>query len=156
MHLLNIPGFGELAIQYLVFDLNGTLALDGIMSAGTKEHLKALAETFEIHIISSDTNSTLHSQVKDLPVKGVVIEGDATKEVKKQYVEDLGEETVIAIGNGNNDMLMLQTAAIGIAVIGPEGASAKAVSNADLVFSSIEDMLAALTSPRRLVSGLRG
>jgi soluble P-type ATPase len=50
---------------------------------------------------------------------------------------------------------MLKEAAIGIAVVGPEGASAAALQQADVVTRSIIDALDLLLNPRRLVATLR-
>jgi hypothetical protein len=44
------------------------------------------------------------------------------------YVEWLGAEKCAAVGNGRNDAEMLTASALGIAVIGPEGAHAAAVA----------------------------
>ena len=43
---------------------------------------------------------------------------------KAQYVAGLGSDRCVAIGNGANDASMLELAALGIAVLGPEGAAA--------------------------------
>jgi len=62
---------------------------------------------------------------------------------------------VVAIGNGANDAAMLQEAALGIAVLGPEGLAAEALLAADVVVASIEDALDLLLRPHRLVATLR-
>jgi soluble P-type ATPase len=63
-------------------------------------------------------------------------------EQKARYVAELGKATVAAIGNGRNDRLMLREAALGIAVIGPEGTAGDAVRAAKVVAA---DPLTALT-----------
>ena len=50
---------------------------------------------------------------------------------------------------------MLQEAALGIAVLGPEGLAAEALLAADVVVASIEDALDLLLRPHRLVATLR-
>ena len=45
-------------------------------------------------------------------------------EAKSDYVETLGADTVVAMGNGANDAAMIERAALGIAILGPEGAAA--------------------------------
>jgi hypothetical protein len=49
---------------------------------------------------------------------------------------------------------MLRDAALGILVIGREGAAVRSLLAADLVVSSIEDALDLLGSPKRLVASL--
>ncbi len=68
---------------------------------------------------------------------------------------DLGPERCVAIGNGANDAAMLEAAALGIAVVGPEGAAASAVGNADVVCTSITDALDLLLDERALIATLR-
>jgi soluble P-type ATPase len=62
---------------------------------------------------------------------------------------------VVAIGNGANDAAMLSTAALGIAVLGPEGTARESIEAADVVVTSIEIGLDLLLNPRRLVATLR-
>jgi P-type E1-E2 ATPase len=74
---------------------------------------------------------------------------------KTAFVQNLGAETVIAIGQGANDAGMLQAAAIGIAVLGDEGLAVTTLLSADLVVASIYDALALLDYPTRLIATLR-
>jgi P-type E1-E2 ATPase len=76
-------------------------------------------------------------------------------EQKAALVRDLGAASVVAVGNGANDALMLKEAALGIAVIEGEGASVAAVVNADVVCRSIRHALDLLLHPRRLSATLR-
>lgn len=73
---------------------------------------------------------------------------------KAELVGRLGAESVIAVGNGRNDVAML-TAALGIAVLGAEGCAGAALRAADVVVPSISDALDCLLEPRRLVATLR-
>jgi soluble P-type ATPase len=76
-------------------------------------------------------------------------------EHKETYVDHLEREKVIAIGNGANDALMLAAAGLGILLIQKEGASVKALMNADIVCNTIVDALELLTNPLRIVASLR-
>jgi P-type E1-E2 ATPase len=71
---------------------------------------------------------------------------------KADVVKQLGAERVVAIGNGANDADMLREAAVGIAVVGPEGLSGGALAAADVVVVSISDALGLLLNSRRLVA----
>jgi hypothetical protein len=53
------------------------------------------------------------------------------------------------------DVLMIREAALGIAVIGPEGASGATVAAADLVCRSILEAFDLLAEPRALAATLR-
>ncbi len=76
-------------------------------------------------------------------------------EAKLDYIEKLGADTVVAVGNGANDAAMLERAALGIAVIGPEGAAAKTLQKADVVAPDIRSALELLLFPKRLIATLR-
>jgi soluble P-type ATPase len=67
----------------------------------------------------------------------------------------LGSEKVIAIGNGRNDMPMMEIAGLAIAVIGPEGAAGEMLRIADAVVRDIHDALDLVTHPLRLKATLR-
>ena len=74
---------------------------------------------------------------------------------KAALVERLGAAGCVAIGNGANDVAMLERAALGIAVVGPEGASGRALLAADVVCRSVLDAFDLLLDPRLLVATLR-
>jgi soluble P-type ATPase len=74
---------------------------------------------------------------------------------KARFVEGLGAERCVAIGNGANDAAMLAAAALGIAVVGPEGAAGSALLAADVVARSIADALDLVLDERALVATLR-
>jgi soluble P-type ATPase len=64
-------------------------------------------------------------------------------------------QTVVAIGNGRNDWLMLREAALGIAVIQREGAASKAIRSADIVMTDIHAAFELLLKSQRLIATLR-
>ena len=74
---------------------------------------------------------------------------------KAFFVRELGPETVVAVGNGANDAAMLGEAAIGIAVLGPEGLALDALLAADVIVPNILAALDLLQDPSRLVATLR-
>jgi P-type E1-E2 ATPase len=153
---LIIPGFGEVKIKNVVFDLNGTLAVDGLISDETRRQLKEVAKVLELYVLTADTHGTFNKEAEGLPVTGRITSKAIAAEEKLALVEELGAEQTIAVGNGNNDILMLKTAAIGIAVMGEEGASSQAIASADLVVKTTTDALNLLLYPKRLIASLRG
>ena len=74
---------------------------------------------------------------------------------KRDYVGELGADITVAVGNGRNDRLMLEKAALGIAVIQAEGAAAATLTCADVVCTNITSALDLLIHPLRLVASLR-
>jgi soluble P-type ATPase len=52
---IDIPGFGELSLEHLVLDYNGTLAIDGYPVPGIEFRLQALSERLKLHVVTADT-----------------------------------------------------------------------------------------------------
>jgi len=155
MLAVEIPGFGALRLEHLVLDYNGTLALDGEPLPGVRDALCALASSLTIHVLTADTFGKAGSRLQGLPCRRSVLDAANQDAAKQAYVEALGPATVVCIGNGRNDRLMLEAAALGIAVVQEEGAAVEALTSADVVAPSIAAALALLTNPLRLVATLR-
>lgn len=154
MLTIDIPGWGSYPIRHLVLDLNGTLALDGGLIPGVVERIRDLTPKLDIHVLTADTFGNAAKVCHGLPVTLHIIPKEDQTRAKQKYLRGLPLKTV-AIGNGRNDMGMLVDAALGIAVMGPEGASTEAVRAADVVTMSINDALDLLIYPDRLEATLR-
>lgn len=150
-----IPDFGALELEHLVLDFNGTLAVDGELLPGVAERLVALAPRLSIHVLTADTHGTAARSLESLPCSLAVAPPSDQGEAKRRFVEGLGAEHVVAIGNGRNDRLMLRAARIGIAVMQREGAAVATLAEADVIVPAIEDALDLLAHPLRLVASLR-
>jgi len=149
---IDVPGRPLLALEHLLLDQNGTLTNRGTLIDGVSERLARLRERLELHVLTADTFGTLEVLVRELGVRGHRITSGADK---RSFLQALGARSCAAIGNGNNDVAMLTAAALGIAVIGPEGASTAAVAAADVVCGSVLDALELLLDERVLVATLR-
>ncbi|MDR1111801.1 MAG: ATPase P [Deltaproteobacteria bacterium] len=152
---VDIPGRGLLQLSYLVLDYNGTMALDGHLLPGVGSLLAKISEILEIHVVTADTFGLARQGLSGLPASLSVLGPSGQTAAKQRFVEVLGPERTCAVGNGRNDCLMLKASALGLAVIGPEGASQASVSQADLVCPDIGAALGLLLNPLRLVAGLR-
>jgi soluble P-type ATPase len=152
---LDIPNSGIYNLEIAVFDFNGTLALDGHLSEWVKQKIELLAKQLEIHILTSDTFGRAQQECQDLPVRLKILESQNHTNEKASYLAQFGHKQVVAIGNGANDQLMFEAAALGVAVIGPEGCCCQALLSADLVVSSVDDAIDLLLNPKRIVASLR-
>jgi len=152
---INIPGYRILKLEHIVFDYNGTLAVDGEVIPGVKEVLRSLAGRLTIHIVTADTFGKVKSRLSDLPCKITILPEKEQDIGKRNFVQSLGANRTVAVGNGRNDRLMLQSSVLGIAVVLGEGASAQTLTMADVVCTSIIEALALLNNPLRLVATLR-
>ncbi|MBN1949441.1 MAG: HAD hydrolase family protein [Candidatus Cloacimonetes bacterium] len=152
---LKIPGWKVLNINHLVLDFNGTLAEDGRILPGIKEKLITLSEKVEIHILTADTHQGVRKSFLGCNYHIEIIPDSSQASCKCQYIQQLGADSVVAVGNGNNDASMLAEAALGIAVIQSEGASARTIAAADIIFNDIEKALETLNNQCRLIASLR-
>ena len=152
---IDVPNASPLRLEYLVCDLNGTLALDGALLPGVAERLGLLAERLAVCILTADTHGSA-AEMADLP--GLRVErlgpgrGD---DQKRACIERLGAGRCVAMGNGRNDAKMLGQAVLGIVVIGREGAAREALLAGDVVCYEPTEALDLLLHPKRLVATLR-
>jgi P-type E1-E2 ATPase len=149
---IDVSGGAHLELEHLVLDLNGTLTERGALILGVAERLVKLAGRIELHVATADTFGTARELSARLHIQ---IETIATGSDKLDLVHRLGREKTAAIGNGRNDGPMLEAAALGIAVVGPEGAAAAALLAADIVCRSITDALDLLLEPNTINATLR-
>lgn len=129
-------------------DFTGTLSCRGKLSLGVREQLLMLNEWIDIHVISSDSFGTAKGEFSELPFvtfKDLSKVKGAHDVAKQRYVQKLQPVHVVALGNGNNDRLMLQTTkkagGLAIGVDNGEGCSADAVMNADLIITGAVNAL---------------
>ncbi len=59
MLIYEIPGRGDIEIENIVFDYNGTIAVDGKILAGVKGLLLELRKYVNIYILTADTYGTV-------------------------------------------------------------------------------------------------
>jgi P-type E1-E2 ATPase len=152
---ITIPGRGNYTIKNLVLDLNGTIAVDGNIIGGVKEKLAMLSQKLDIFLVTADTNKSAERLVRDLPVTLYTIKETEENDQKLRVVLKQDKNNTASIGNGCNDVSMLKESAIGICIVGGEGASAEAMMVSDLVISTINDALDLLLKPHRLRATLR-
>jgi P-type E1-E2 ATPase len=149
---IEIPSRPLLEIEHLLLDLNGTLTDRGMLIDGVAERLSRIERQLNLHALSADTFGTLDELASKLRISAHRISSGAEK---RQFLETLGAQHCAAIGNGTNDVPMLSAAALGIAVIGPEGASMAALSAADIACRSILEALDLVLDERAIVATLR-
>ncbi len=155
MLTFDIPGFKAMQLAHLVMDYNGTLAVDGKLVDGVVARLEILSRDLRIHVITADTFGLVQQQMAHLPCQVSVLGKESQAEAKLRYVQELGLEQTVCIGNGRNDRLMLQAAALGLAVILAEGIAGETIQAADVITRSITDALDLLLNPLRLTATLR-
>ncbi len=150
-----VQGYGEISLEHVVLDYNGTLATDGQLQEGIQSLLNKVAEHVELHIVTADTFGKVKSGIERIRCKLSILSRQDQALAKQQYVKNLGSNRIAAIGNGRNDRLMVKEAALGIAVIGDEGSALETLVACDVVCKRAEDALELLLNPKRLIATLR-
>jgi len=152
---LILPGKNKIEISEIVFDVNGTLAVDGTLISGVKPKIEQLKGIVGIHLLTANTHGKQDQIDRLLDLQAVQIQSGNEAEQKRSYVESLGIERVIAIGQGANDAAMLKAARIGICVGSPEGTAVSTLQSADIFFPDVISALDSLLHPIRLKASLR-
>lgn len=151
--VVRVPGAADLELEHVVLDVNGTLTDRGRLIDGVAERLAVVRSLLALHILSADT----YGNAEDIAAgAGATFRRVAHGDEKRAYVEQLGAARTASVGNGANDVAMLRAAALGIAVIGPEGANGGALAAAAIVAPSIAVALDLLCDPRAMAATLRG
>jgi soluble P-type ATPase len=153
---LEIPGWGTLKLQNALLDLNGTLALDGILPETVEKRLHRLQELLTVYVVTADTHGTVADLLRDCSDLEILrIEVGNEAEQKCDLLEKLGVSHTVALGNGANDTLMLRKACLGICVMQGEGTSLQALLAGDILVRSADEALDLLLKPARLLATLR-
>jgi soluble P-type ATPase len=159
---IEIPGQPPLTLRHLVSDLNGTLAVDGVLLSGVASRLARLSASLAVHIVTAGTHGGLELATAEVAVACAAADFTAPHWVriasgadKARYVTDLDADGVVALGNGANDVPMFRLARLSIAVLGGEGARAQTLAAAHIVTTSPLAALDLLLHPARLVATLR-
>jgi len=152
---INIPGRGLLQLEHLVSDVNGTLAVDGVLMDGLARRIASLRGRLTVHLLTADTHGKQTVIDHQLNLTATRLSGGNEQEQKRAYVEKLGSKKVVALGQGANDAAMLKEAGLGICVMSPEGSAVETLLSADLVVPDIMAAFDLLDKPLRIAASLR-
>lgn len=152
---INIPGRGNFQLKHLVCDVNGTLAVDGVLIDGLTQKIALLRSFMTVHLLTADTHGGQSVIDQQLNLEAVRIRPGDEAHQKADYVRNLGANNVVALGQGANDAEMLKAAALGICVISPEGTAVETMLVADLLMPDVFSALELLEKPMRIKADLR-
>ncbi len=152
---IRIPGRGTLQLEHLVSDVNGTLALDGVLMDGVAQQIASIRNRVAVHMLTADTHGKQAAIDQQLNLTATQLTGGKEQEQKRAYIKKLGSEKVIAIGQGANDAAMLKEAALGICVMSSEGAATETLLSADIVVPNIFVAFDLLDKPLQITATLR-
>jgi soluble P-type ATPase len=151
---ITVPGHGVIELENVVLDLNGTLTESGEFVPGALDCLEALkAAGYRIYVLSGDTKGNLARTFQGFADIEAVL--TKTAEDKRSFVESIGPERTVCVGNGNIDVEMFKVARLSLCTIQAEGATTKALLQADIVVTHIKHAAEILLDPEKLIATLR-
>lgn len=152
---IDIPGWMNLKLEAAVFDFNGTLAANGQTPDQVIAKLRELGQRLNVHVITADTFGTARSIFGPAGISLQVLNPGDQAAQKFKLISRLGPANTVAVGNGANDVLMLEAAILGIAVISREGVYVPTLNVAQIAVISPLDAIDLLLYPDRLKATLR-
>ncbi|WOE69204.1 haloacid dehalogenase [Hydrogenimonas thermophila] len=152
---IQIPNYGQFNIKHIVCDYNGTIAKDGKLAPGIKDIFKLLSENYNVHVITADTFGTVKKELESVDITVKILSSSNHTQEKGEYIKTLGSKYCASIGNGNNDVEMLQESALSIAIMGDEGCATSTLMKSNIVCKSITDALLLFIKQKRLIATLR-
>lgn len=152
---IEVPGRCLYSIENIVFDYNGTIAVNGIISSTIRDKISLLCEMANVYILTADTYGSAARECEGLNVKLMTFPRDDAGDYKAKIVSSLGSNNTICFGNGYNDKKMFEVAKISVAVLEEEGICSSLISVSDILVKSIEDGINLLLKPNRLIATLR-
>jgi P-type E1-E2 ATPase len=150
-----VPGWGELSLEYLMVDFNGTAAIDGKLKKDVKDAIEKISRYIKVFIITADSYDSVDAEMATSNITFIKVNKNSSGDEKAKVVRELGPEKIVAIGNGSNDAAMLKEAALGIAVIGEEGCSTALIKEADLIVTDVVKAFGLIMHPERILATLR-
>jgi soluble P-type ATPase len=155
---IEVPGFGQLAIHTIVSDYTGTLSCKGKLIPGVKERLLELQNRVDIYIATSDSYGTAEKELTGILSPHILREPRHDVE-KLTFALKFDPRQMAALGNGNNDRLLLQTVktagGLAVAVDNGEGCALDALLSANIFIAGAVNALDLLLETRSCKATLR-
>ena len=102
---LVIPEYKTLELDTIFLDMNGTIAVDGVIPPSVKERLIALSEQFRIYVLTADTHGNAKAQCEGLPVILETFPTGNAKEYKRELVKFIPFYAYLGIEYKQNALL---------------------------------------------------
>jgi soluble P-type ATPase len=142
-------GQEPLEIDFILLDFEGTLASDRRVHPKAKDRINLLSKRTKIYILTKEEKILMEEVLKKVKAEIIyLMKGEASQQ-KLDLLRQLGASRTVAIGNGVDDVPMIEEAGLGISVMGKEGTFSETMKKADVVFMNILDALDFLLKPLR-------
>ena len=151
--IFNIPKGNSIEINNIVLDLNGTLAVKGVVSEKTKLLIKELKKLeYRIVLISGDIRGNAKIIAEELEIE--LFLGN-TSEEKANQMQFFNKENTAAIGNAKIDIGTFKNSILSVATLQAEGIHTAILKHVDIIVPSIEDALNLFIEKKSLEGTLR-
>ena len=143
------PGQESLEIEFILIALEGTLASDRRVHPKAKDKINLLSKRTNIYILTKEEKILVEEALKKVKAEIVYLKEGGASLQKLDLLRQLGATRTVVIGNGADDVPMIEEAGLGICVLSKEGTFTETMKKADLVFMNILDALDFLLKPLR-------
>ncbi len=148
-----IPGQGELDLQTIILDLNGTISVAGNVPDGVKERIGQLkASGFKLVLFTGNTRNDADQLSEGLGINWKLAK---SSEDKRDLALELEPDHCVSIGNGLIDLDLMKVVKLRIVTLQTEGVHVQTLLNSDIVVPNINDALDLLIDSQRLIATLR-
>ena len=148
-----IPGLGELELNTIILDLNGTLSVGGQLVQGVHERIQKLKDQgLRVVFFTGNTRNDADDLAKEL---GIEWQLAGTAEAKREAAQKLDPATAASIGNGRIDLELMKTVKLSIVTLQAEGVHVETLQACDIVIPTINDALDLFIDSQRLIATLR-
>ena len=143
------PGQSPLEIEFILIDFEGTLASDRRVHPKAKDKINLLSKRSKIYILTKEEKESAEEILKRVKAETIYLKEGKASQQKLDLLHRLGANRTVVIGNGADDVPMIEEAGFGICLMGKEGTSSETMKKADVVFINILDALDFLLKPLR-------
>jgi len=143
------PGQSNLETEFILIDFEGTLASDRRVHPKAKDKINLLSKRTKIYILTAEEKEQVEEVLRKVKAEFIYLTQGESSQKKLDLLRQLGPNRTVAIGNGADDVSMIEEAGLGICVLGKEGISSETLKKADVVFTNILDALDFLLKPLR-------
>ena len=148
------PGQSNLEIEFILIDFEGTLASDRRVHPKAKDKINLLSKRTKIYILTKEEKEHVEEVLRKVKAEIIYLTQGDSSQKKLDLLRQLGPGRTVAIGNGLDDVSLIEEAGLGVCVLGKEGMSSEAMRKADVVFTNILDALDFLLKPLRQKASL--
>jgi len=143
----------KIELDSIALDLNGTLAVGGLIKETTKQRISLLKKKgFDFFLISGDARGNASKIAEELGINLFIAKNSREK---LTAVKKIPSKNIIAIGNARIDLGMFKKAKLKIITLQAEGIHTSIILKADIIVPNINDALDLFIDEKRFLSTMK-